>query len=93
MKPKSRLPIRSCLQALTLAVGIALGFSALASSIGSPAARSNDTIDAQLVRDSVVRAVELLSISRTKHLFAGCCPRLTDADTCVQRSLRRTDRL
>ncbi len=31
-------------------------------------------------------------ISRIKHLFAGCCPRLTDADTCVRRSLPRTDR-
>jgi hypothetical protein len=32
------------------------------------------------------------SISNIKHLFAGWCPRLTDADTCVQRSLPRTDR-
>ena len=32
------------------------------------------------------------SISRIQHLFACCCPRLTGADTCVQRSLPRTDR-
>lgn len=32
------------------------------------------------------------SISRIKHLFAGWCPLLADADTCVQRSLPRTDR-
>jgi len=32
------------------------------------------------------------SIDRIKHLFAGRCPLLADADTCVQHSLPRTDR-
>ena len=31
-------------------------------------------------------------VSRNKHLFAGWCPLLADAGTCVQRSLRSTDR-
>ena len=33
-----------------------------------------------------------MGIDRIKHLFAGWCPLLADADTCVQRSLPRTDR-
>ena len=49
------------MQALTLAVGIALSFSAFASSISDPAARNNGAIDAQRVRDSVVSTVELLN--------------------------------
>ena len=40
----------------------------------------------------VVTSLYVLSIDSIKRLFAGRCPLLADAGTCVQRSLPRTDR-
>jgi hypothetical protein len=48
-------------QALTLVLGVALSLCAFASSVGSPASRPEDVMDAQLVRESVVSTVELLN--------------------------------
>lgn len=61
MRTDSRLPMKSCLQALMLAVGIALSFSTFAGSLAGPATPNSDAIDAKLVRASVISTVELLN--------------------------------
>ena len=53
--------MRSCMQALTLAVGIALSLPAFAGSIGSAVAPGGGAIDAGLVRESVIDTIAQLN--------------------------------
>lgn len=61
MRTDSRLPMKSCLQALLLAFGMALSFSTFAGSLAGPATPNSGAIDAKLVRASVISTVELLN--------------------------------
>ena len=53
--------MRSCLQALTLAFGMALSLAAPAGATGSTATADSDAIDAPLVRDAVLSTITQLN--------------------------------